>query len=285
MKGFFLRHSKLLRRTSQFLSLILLFAIPLLNLKEIYILIGSYYSIDIFSYTITDPAMLIQTVLIGGKVTLAFFLSILLPLLIAALGGRLFCSWACPYNAFAELIKKLKNMLSRKSAVRVPHVSNRVMAMVLLAVLLLTFLSDIPLITFLSMPGLISSEIADSVFLGELGLEFAFISLFLVLDVFALKRVWCRYLCPVGALLSLLKNPLTLKIKRRSSMCAACDAQKVGVCHTVCPLDLDPRKEKNLYPSCYNCLDCVNSCQKHGSALIPFTTGLTIVNKGDIDGK
>ena len=65
MKTWFLNHSKVFRRTSQILSFLFLMSIPFLNKQGLDWFVGTLYSIDILGWTIADPAMILQMVLLG----------------------------------------------------------------------------------------------------------------------------------------------------------------------------------------------------------------------------
>jgi MauM/NapG family ferredoxin protein len=90
-----------------------------------------------------------------------------------------------------------------------------------------------------------------------------FIAVFL-LGIFALNawadRFWCRYLCPLGALLGLLSKVALLR-PIVSSSCSRC-AQCVSACH----LDaIDTDKGYDIVPAeCTVCLDCLAACPESG---------------------
>jgi len=267
MKNWFLTRSKAFRRTSQILSLLFLMAMPFLNQQGFDWFVGTLYSIDILGWTIADPAMILQLILLGQPLLWTLVLAVSVPIILALIFGRMFCSWMCPYNFLAELLYKLRRFVfprkfnRNKNPARNPH------WVILGSIFLLIVVTGVPLIVFLSMPGLMTAEMTDLVFGGSLGLELILVASVLFLDTFLYKRVWCKYLCPVGLTLSLFKTPWTLSLISQSTTCAYCDSAKDHTCNQACPLDLNPRISKNLYPSCYNCLDCVNSCHEHGGAL------------------
>lgn len=86
----------------------------------------------------------------------------------------------------------------------------------------------------------------------------AFLSLVLFAGVFLLelfgRRTWCKYLCPLGALLSLAARLSPLK-RLPGRLCKDCTD-----CHAVCAATF---QEGNLnQQDCIRCLSCVSTCTK-----------------------
>ncbi len=69
-------------------------------------------------------------------------------------------------------------------------------------------------------------------------------------------RFWCRYLCPLGALLGVAgKNPL-VQIKRNEDVCNQC-----RVCVVDCQGGADPEATVNWKPAeCFYCWNCQSAC-------------------------
>ncbi|MBL7052697.1 MAG: 4Fe-4S binding protein [Candidatus Marinimicrobia bacterium] len=260
-------HSNLgvLRRISQIGALVLVVLIPILNKNEIYILLGNFYSLSIGNLEIADPAIVAQTILLTKKVFLPLLLAGLIPIVITLFLGKVFCSWACPYFLISEMGAKLRSIFKTPQ----PSLKNpkpQYYWFIFAGVMLFAIISGVPIITYFSFPGLISSNIANLVLCGIVGVELFFIFVILLSEMVFDSRFWCKYFCPVGAVLSLFLSKNTLKIKLNSVACGNCEKLSESPCINACVLNLNPKKE-NLYPYCNHCFACVDSCQNYGNAL------------------
>ncbi|MBN1935436.1 MAG: 4Fe-4S binding protein [Anaerolineae bacterium] len=79
---------------------------------------------------------------------------------------------------------------------------------------------------------------------------------FIVLSL-AIERFWCRYLCPLGALLALTNKISLWRIRADQTACIAC-----GRCDRACPMDLDVVREVERGLECTRCRACVQACPK-----------------------
>ncbi len=92
---------------------------------------------------------------------------------------------------------------------------------------------------------------------------------FLFLAVVALNlyraRFWCRYICPLGALLGLVgKNPL-LRLQKNESRCNDC-----RLCVADCPGGANPHSTGGWKPSeCFYCWNCKSACP-HDALVFKF---------------
>ena len=77
--------------------------------------------------------------------------------------------------------------------------------------------------------------------------------LFLIL-IFLIERGWCRYFCPVGAMLAPFNKISVLHVSVNKEKCKSCD-----LCSKVCPMGIDvPNMHRD--PECILCGKCVSNC-------------------------
>jgi ferredoxin-type protein NapH len=245
------------RRTCQLLTLVLLGLLPLLNKKGITYVSGTLYSLAIGPLWITDPLIGLQTLLTTFTADRSLLLSMLLPILVALLLGRVFCSWACPQNTISELVDLAAGKLGVKRYFSIkPTPAARYAVLILL--LLAIPLARLPLASLLSAPGIISVQAANLVYEGTVGLELGLLGLIILAEIFLARRLWCNQLCPIGTFLGLCRCRKTLKVVMHEDAehpCGHCLA-----CAKACQLGLNPLQEK-IYPQCHNCGACLDACR------------------------
>jgi ferredoxin-type protein NapH len=246
-----------LRKSVQFLTIVLVILIPVLNKKGITAVTGTLYSFAIGPVWITDPLIGFQTILTTLTANRTLFLSMALPVLLALALGRVFCGWACPQNTISELV----DFAARRSGVK-RRFNNRPTAVpryiVLVGILVLTPLAGIPLASLLSAPGIISVQTAKFIYEGSVGLELGLIGTIILSEYFIVRRGWCNYLCPVGSFLGIFRTKWTLKVaftEDAERVCGECLA-----CVEACQLGLNPIAGR-IYPLCHNCGECVSACE------------------------
>ncbi|MCA9732977.1 MAG: 4Fe-4S binding protein [Deferribacteres bacterium] len=270
------------RRSVQTLAILLFLAIPMANWFGIHLVIGTLYSISIGDMVISDPLMVLQTVLLTKQIYLPLLLSLLIPVALAALLGRVFCGWICPQNSLSEWVNALqkKYFYKRWRRHNMPVVRTNPNPLVywgmLLGFIMLTSVLGYSLFNYLSAPGILTSQTARLLTTGTLGIEICIVFLIVLAEFILGYRIWCKTICPVGAMLALFKTRSSLQIQHDVSKCD-CKGE-TSPCTVVCPLNLSPKQE-NLYPFCMNCGLCLDMCEKTGNSSLSFVMGN--VNRGN----
>lgn len=90
-------------------------------------------------------------------------------------------------------------------------------------------------------------------------LTIAVLGILIVGSVFV-RDLWCRYLCPYGALVGLLGRFAFFKVSRNAEVCTDCRG-----CTQVCPARLPVHQMKRVSSiECTSCQDCVVACPVDG---------------------
>jgi len=80
--------------------------------------------------------------------------------------------------------------------------------------------------------------------------------LFFIIASIAIKRPFCRIICPIGAIYSVFNKGSLMHLTFDESTCIRC-----GICRKVCPMDIDPQQSQNQL-ECIRCNECVSNCPK-----------------------
>jgi ferredoxin len=163
--------------------------------------------------------------------------------------GRGFCGWACWTAMILDLLPFTRNKEGRRSAAW-EHLRYAHFGLSLALVLVCWFLYEYrPRI--MGNPALYWL-IAGNVLYFGLGIALAF----------ALKdnRAFCKYLCPITAILKVTTRFALLKIEGDQNGCTDC-----GVCTAACPMDINIPEyikagERVLSTECIFCLTCTTVC-------------------------
>jgi ferredoxin-type protein NapH len=108
-------------------------------------------------------------------------------------GGRSFCSWTCPYHLLAEIAEKIHLALAkRKMVVDYPlHRGTRTVLYVVFSAMALA--SGYTVYESISPTGIVSRALIYGP-----GLAMVWVLGLLVYEIIFIRRMWCRYICPIG---------------------------------------------------------------------------------------
>jgi ferredoxin-type protein NapH len=193
------------------------------------------------------PIGLVQNLVIFGTVPF-FWLGVMAAYgLIAARG---FCGWFCPFGTLNDLLS------FRRARIRQAFSYGK---FVVLAATLVGAWALADTIFCKLCPAASLEASLPYLFLGVARANGPFFvhmaTLAIVLVGMALvARFWCRYLCPMGALLALFNRVSLLHLEWTSSACTGCEA-----CVDACPMGIDPRGEHDGH-NCIKCGACAESC-------------------------
>lgn len=174
--------------------------------------------------------------------------------------GKVFCGWICPLGSFQEWLgrigrklfgKKYNNFISPKfeKFIRlIPYV-------VLVWVLYVTAIT-----------GKIVFDAVDpyyalfNLWTGEVGVTAIIVLILTMVGSLFVERPWCKYACPLGAILGVTNKFRIFKIKRNASSCIDC-----GMCTRTCPMNVKVQNVEEVKSvQCISCLECTSefNCPK-----------------------
>ena len=216
-----------------------------------------------------DPLVALSTIFAGHS--LYHHLAWSLPLVVATLLlGRFFCGWICPMGVLHQSLAWLARPRRAKERIASNRYrpTYRLKYFLLLALLgaALAGSNQIGLLdpiafTWRALTTAIVPALDNLTFnFYEPERHFHYSTLISLLFIAALAlnlwvpRLYCRLLCPLGALLGLFSKLSLFKIIKKHELCTNCD-----LCQASCQGAADPHADLRV-TECMVCLNCVHSC-------------------------
>jgi len=156
--------------------------------------------------------------------------------------GRIFCGFICPIETLFRPLNWIYNKLGIKR-LNVPKIFKH------------SFWRYLILVIF------VASIIIFRVMKIKVNLFIVALISAMIITLFFKEVFWHRYLCPYGALFSILSRKSIFRMKITQSNCAGC-----GLCSNVCPTEAIEKNPSSKYEieqrECILCMECIKKCPK-----------------------
>jgi len=227
---------------------------------------GTTWSGSFYGLKLSDPLAAVGQIAASVDIYWPFLVTALVPIAFTIVFGRFFCGWICPATLLYELNSNVAVWLHKAG---LPtgnlHFDRRLKYWVLGLGLVLSAFSGSVLVANIYPPAIIGRELYYAIALGGFGAGSVFFILTLLFDTMVARRGFCRYLCPGGALYSLLGRYRLFRIKRTVETCNDC-----AKCNAVCEFALDPMHD-DFGQECNSCSACIAVCPTDA---LTFTTSI-----------
>lgn len=245
---------------------------------------GGGMAVEYFGVPAADPISGAFAVFVAGANTRTA-VAIFLPLLLALIGGRVFCGWLCPFGTISRLLARVREAIPGTQRYVVPE--RRPVRWLVLAVAVLAGLLGVHLVLYLSLPFLLLQQSVYSAWLlggggAIMGVFFGLLAAGLVLA----PTAYCTAICPTGAVLGLFGRARLLRVRIESPK--SCSS-KCDLCDQACWLHLDPASG-DPGPDCDLCARCVPACPRtnlrvgvgRGKLKLPVVTAALLLAGGSL---
>ncbi len=182
---------------------------------------------------------------------LVIFLAILTSAIVFRRG---FCGWVCPVGFISEMVTSAGERIGKTlRGSKYLKVTKYALLVFFLALILPMGAQEAAMFLFSPYWAIADVKLLD--FWLKPGDLTVIVTILLVIGTLAVKNLWCRFVCPYGALLGLISLVSPARIEKTG--CTGC-----RVCDEVCPACIEvSRMERVTTPECIMCLECVSGCR------------------------
>jgi cytochrome c oxidase accessory protein FixG len=215
----------------------------------------------VFGLTIFPQELYFLWFIVAGLALTLFFFT--------ALGGRLWCGWACPQTVFTDVYALVARRIQRWTKSGPPRrVAPWRKVATHVAWLAISVFVGFHLVGYFRSP----YEILSAFRAGEVeGASMGFLAaatVFAYADFGLLRQNFCKYLCPYARFQGVMFDPETLVVAydpgrgepRGKKGQAEGDCIDCNLCQEVCPTRIDIREGLQL--ECIACTQCIDACDE-----------------------
>ena len=184
------------------------------------------------------------------KISQSSFTLMWLILGLTLLFGPVFCGWICPFGTVQEFLGKIGRKIFNKRynhfiPIKLDMLLRYIRYIILILVVVKTATSAKLLFSnfdpYFALFNIWSDEVTR--------LSLFILAVVLIASLF-IERPWCKYFCPLGALLGIFNFFRIVKLKRNEKTCINCKA-----CDRICPMNINISTSKTV--SNHQCISCM----------------------------
>lgn len=200
----------------------------------------------------------------AGKSTVFYVFGILM--LYGLMLGRMICGWICPFGFIQDLLHKIKTPKVKKGPVTraLSYLKYVLLVFFVVVVPVMYAFRNTPLPAFCkyicpagTLEGgmlQLSHKLAGNMYMSSLKYLFTWKFMLMVsmmVGCIFIFRLFCRFICPLGALYGLFNRISIFGVKVENAKCTDC-----GLCVRHCKVDIKKVGDQE----CISCGDCVDVC-------------------------
>lgn len=189
-----------------------------------------------------------------------FLFLLLLLLVFTVVFGRFFCGYVCAFGTVGDILYKIVDLPLAKLKVKRPRIPVKVenalrcLKYVVLAFFLIASAAGVGSAVNVYSPWTAFGRILSANFL-ELNVVGLGLLVVIAIGMICKERFFCEFLCPMGAVFSLLPMLPFFRAHRFMPECTEC-----GVCERSCPVRVVVPNEGVQAGECISCGRCVSAC-------------------------
>lgn len=174
-------------------------------------------------------------------------------------GGRTFCSWACPYHLVAEWAEMLHLKLIAKGWATDQVFDRKSRTWLWLVFAILAIVTGYTVYETISPTGILSRALIYGP-----GVALIWVAILLLIEIFYSRRAWCRYACPIGLTYGFVgvTSPFVVHYKLEKCFHEAECRKVCMVPHVLDTVIMGRAKgmEIDIGADCTRCGRCVDTC-------------------------
>lgn len=225
---------------------------------------------SMFSAAFNGVKYIFQQIGASEAVALNSFIAVMIALLgFTVLFGRFFCGYACAFGTLGDLmytvftpVRRALHIPDKILPAKVQRALQFIKYAVLIAICALCFMGVWASVSGYSPWTAFAAAVALS--MGGIAWEAIAVLVAIMLGMAFVERFFCQFLCPLGAVFSLLPVLPCSAFARRPERCAKrCDR-----CQMACPVAVHPDADDLVAGECISCGRCADTCPMENVCVI-----------------